>query len=233
MDVKQPYKSRPISNLFLLIASLLISSVNAFFSIKPTKQNKYRDQSGADAQQTLMAIVVPKQNMARGEILTSQNLSIVMFPKQQFRLNMISDTDYHSAIGQRTTRDIVGGVPLRWAHLGGSAEPIPNRDNETGLSTLTIALGEMNAVTGTLHPKDIIDLRITYMTAAEGRVSRPLMCDLRIVATGVKTLVDNAGQGERLRYSTITVQVTPEAAEKILLAQAAGTITAVHRFPLG
>ena len=54
---------------------------------------------------------------------------------------------------------------------------------------------------------------------------------LEVIATGLQTRVDRNANGVRRSFSTITVNVSPDDAQKITLAQKLGKLTAVLRNP--
>ena len=57
-----------------------------------------------------------------------------------------------------------------------------------------------------------MDLLLTYADKSKGKLTHPVMQNLHVLATGVKTVVDKTGRTDGTRYNTITVQVTPEDA---------------------
>jgi len=63
-----------------------------------------------------------------------------------------------------------------------------------------------------------------------GEVATPLMSNLLVLATGTHTQVDPQ-QDPVGRFGAITVEVTPEQAQRLILAQRSGRITALLRHP--
>ena len=94
---------------------------------------------------------------------------------------------------------------------------------------MTFPVNEINSISGFLQPSDIIDLMLTYDKNGK-QVTMPIMENLNIMATGVKTTIDKSGEALE-RYSTVTVHVTPFDAKRIILAQDMGKITATLRNP--
>jgi pilus assembly protein CpaB len=100
---------------------------------------------------------------------------------------------------------------------------------------MTIAVDEVNAISGMLQPGDRIDLLFSARVPAAGvaspsEVTRPLMQDLRVLATGRQVRPAQDDRGARL-YTTITVEVQPIEAQKLVVAQRAGKLTALLRNP--
>lgn len=101
---------------------------------------------------------------------------------------------------------------------------------------MTVAVDEVNAVSGMLRPGDRIDLvfsvREPSPSSTVPETTRLLMQNLLVLATGQRLAggeVDRpAGAG---RFASITVEVTPEQAKRLILAQRTGRITALLRHP--
>jgi pilus assembly protein CpaB len=101
-----------------------------------------------------------------------------------------------------------------------------------------VAVDEVNSVSGMLAPGDRIDLLFsTRPPRTDGRaateVTAPLMQDLLILATGQLTERQRVqGQTDRNgAFTSITVAVTPDQAQRLVLAQRSGRLTALLRNP--
>jgi len=234
MEIEQSKQSNrpPMKNILMLLVSLALGGAGVYLAQEfiDDKVSFYRSQM--DVKEELVELVVPKQNMLRGEVVLSQNVSLRKFPKKYMDSNAVTSANYKVAIGQRLNFDIDGGKPLLWAHLEGGLMPTFSGKIEDGYRALTIPVDEINSISGFLQPKDNVDLMLTYKKSArQGIVTFPFMQNLHVLATGVKTMIDKTGRASSQRYSTITVQVTPENAKKIILAQDVGKITATLRHP--
>jgi len=122
------------------------------------------------------------------------------------------------------------GKQLLWAHLEGGRTPTFSGLVPDGARALTVRVDEINSISGFLQPKDKIDLLMTYRTTSQESVF-PLIQSLEVIATGLQTRVDKNSAGGKRVFSTITVNVSPENAQKITLAQKVGKLTAVLRNP--
>jgi pilus assembly protein CpaB len=215
----------------MLIISLLVGAAGVYLSKKFIEEKISFYRSQMDIKEELVDIVVPKQNMVRGQVVSTQNLAVMPFPKKYLDTNVVYSSNYETSIGQRLNYDVEGGKPLLWAHLDGGMAPTFSGKIEDGLRALTVPVDEINSVSGFLQPNDNVDLFITYNEKDKGQVIYPFMQNLHILATGVKTTTDKTGRASQVHYNTITVQVTPEDAKKIVLAQVVGKITATLRHP--
>jgi len=142
----------------------------------------------------------------------------------------VTANSFEVAEGQRLDFDIDAGTALLWAHLEGGLSPTFSGRVPDGMRALTVLVDEINSVSGFLQPQDRIDMLFTY-GSGQKQITRPILEDLKVIATGVQTVVDKAGHTGQRGFNTITVQVTPVDAKKITLAQQVGSLTAVLRNP--
>ncbi|PID42072.1 MAG: Flp pilus assembly protein CpaB [Proteobacteria bacterium] len=230
MEITQR-KRPPLKGFIMLLVSLIVGAVAVFASKNYIQKQIQFYQSQIEKTEEMVNVVVPKKKLARGSIITSQSLAVRSIPTQYFDSNSVQPENYTVAIGQKLNFDLDEGRPLLWAHLDGGLAPTFSGKIEDGLRALTIRVDEINSISGFLQPMDNVDLLLTYQDEKEGKVTYPIMQSLHVLATGVKTVVDKTGRSAVNRYSTITVQVTPENAMKITLAQDVGKITATLRHP--
>ncbi len=231
MEIEQNNRP-PVKNIIMLVVSLALGGLGVYLAKQfiDEKISFYRSQM--EVKEEVVEVVVPKQNMLRGETITSQKVSVRKFPKKYMDSNTVTSANYKVAVGQRLNFDIDGGKPLLWAHLEGGVMPTFSGKIEDGYRALTVPVDEINSISGFLQPKDNVDLMLTYQKSGkQGKVTFPFMQNLHVLATGVKTAVDKTGRAASKRYNTITVQVTPENAKKIILAQDVGKVTATLRHP--
>lgn len=222
-----------LKNIIMLVASVALGAVGVYASKHFIEEKISFYQSQMEVKDELVEVVVPKNNMLRGEVVTSDKLALRKFPKKYMDSNAVSGAGYKIALGQKLNFDIDGGKPLLWAHLEGGLSPTFSGKIQEGYRAVTLKVDQINSISGFLQPKDNVDLLITYEGKEVGgkKVTMPFMQNLHILATGVKTFVDKTGKASSKRYNTITVEVMPEDAKKIILAQEVGKITAALRNP--
>ena len=226
-------KTSVIKNVVMLAIALILGGIGVYVANNyiTKKINFYKSQS--EVKEAMADIVVPKRPMVRGELVTSADLAISKIPKQYFDSNAVTPSNYKVALGQRLDFDVDQGRPLLWAHLNGGRAPTFSGKLEEGLRAITIPVDEINSFSGFLQPEDNVDLILTYKGKEAGgqQVTFPFMQNLHVLATGVQTVVDKTGKTGSTRFNTITVQVTPQDAKRIILARKVGEITAALRHP--
>lgn len=235
MKFKGKLPSGPAArNLGMLAISLVLGGIGVLVT-KGFIENKIKEASATSQtkKEVMVEVVVPRAAMLRGQVITPDALAARWLPARYVDSNTVRPDTFNIAVGQRLNFDIDGGKPLLWAHLEGGVMPTFSGKIPEGFRALTVPVDEINSISGFLQPKDNVDLLITYAGKEVGgkKVTRPFMQNLHVLATGVQTAIDKTGRSSGARYGTITVQVTPEEAKRIILARDVGKITAVLRHP--
>lgn len=181
-------------------------------------------------QQEKVTVVVPRISMAKGETITEENLSLRSIPVDYAHSDSVREGNFTDALGQRLAYDIEIGKPLLWAHLELGKNGTFSSLLDDGRRALTISVDEINSLSGFLQPDDKVDLFLTYSTGGN-RVTQLLMPQLRVIATGTLTRAPDDGRMSTTNYGTLTVDVTPKEAERLIYAQSAGSITATLQNP--
>lgn len=219
-------------NGVVLLLAIALGGLGVYFANNyiNTRVSFYKSQM--ETKEELSEVVVPKKNLVRGELITGEVLALREFPKKYIDSNAVTKANYQVAIGQKLDFDIDEGKPLLWAHLDGGIVPTFSGRVEDGFRALTIPVDKINSISGFLQPQDKVDLLLTYDgNEVDKTITFPFMQNLEVLATGVKTVVDKTGRTPSSSYSTITVQVSPSDAKRLILAREIGDITATLRHP--
>jgi len=217
-------------NIIVFVVAILLGVAGVYLSKQfiESKVEYYKDQYAAQKEQTRSVVVVAR-NKKKGDIITQNDLVLRDVPVAFAHKSAVLENNYNLAIGQRLTYDIAQGMPLLWPHLEGGQAPTFSGKIVDGKRAITIPVTEVSSISGFLEPSDNIDIYYTKTIGKEKAVI-PLLQNLHVMATGIKTGVDKTGAVSR-RYQTITVLVSPEDAKRIFLAQELGGILASLRHP--
>ncbi len=212
-------------NLLLLGLSLLIGAGGVYLARNFIKEKVDYYRSQLDKHEAMVKMVVPVRDMRRGETVRSVDLALREIPLSYAHKGAVGSDNYEIAVGQRLSFDIAAGRPLLWAHLEGGLSPTFSGAVTKGKRAITVPVDEINSISGFLAPGDNIDLYMTYRQAVV-----PVIQSLHVLATGSRTVRDKTGRSTST-YQTITVEVAPKVAKKIMLARSVGEITAALRNP--
>ena len=221
---------RPTAGFVVFSLSLLAGLFAMYYSQNyiENKVDYYKDQ--LEQTETMIEVVVPGRRLIAGQTLNKQDLLVRKMPESYVDNNVLMLSNYASALGQQLAFDVDAGKQLLWAHLEGGRSPTFSGLVPEGARALTVRVDEINSISGFLQPKDRIDLLMTHGTGQQEAVF-PLIQTLEVIATGLQTRVDKNSIGGKRTFSTITVNVSPDDAQKITLAQKIGKLTAVLRNP--
>lgn len=223
-------KRLPVKSILMFAVSLGIGAAGVYFTKSYIEDQIAFYRGQLDKTEPMTQLVVPARKLLRGETITKELLVTRPIPQQYADTNSVTGADFELALGQRVDFDVDEGRPLLWAHLEGGKTPTFSGKVPEGLRAMTVRVDEINSISGFLQPQDRVDLLMSHGTGVEQEIF-PLIERLEIIATGVQTLVDKNGTSATRSFSTITIQVSPDQAQRITLAQQVGKITAVLRNP--
>lgn len=192
---------------FALVAALIISMVitSAFYlnmkSHQPTSQTK--------------RVIAASSALQQGTSLTADNLTEVSWPANVSVQGLIEKKE--DAIGRVLIYGIDAKEPLLKHDLaaGGSyglAAKIPD-----GMRATSVKTNEVSDVAGFIFPGSHVDILVTLRGENSGFVTRTVLQNVQVLATGTKTEPDPNGKPENV--SVVTLLVTPEESAKLALAQ--------------
>jgi len=221
-------------NWIMLVVALVIGGVGIYAANSFIENQLAAYEEKYKTKEKMVQVVVPKKSLPRGMRLKQSDLVVREIPLAYVDKGAVSPNKYKVAVGQRLSFAVEGGRPLLWAHLESGAVPTFSGKLPEGHRALSFSVDKINSISGFLQPRDRIDLMLTYKNSRKKKITRPMIQNLLVIATDKKVQTEkfgNNGSKKASSYKTLTVQVSPEDAEKIILAQDVGTLTAVLRHP--
>lgn len=180
-------------------------------------------------------VLVARAPIPAGTVLDAELLAARQIPVRYVSGSAALPQDLDRVEGQRLLHDLRGGEPILWPSLAGGEDATLSAGLERGRRALTFPVDEVNALSGMLTPGDVIDLLYTGPGTGGAPAVRPLLQRVTVLATGSTTGArgrdDSVRGGGATEFGTVTLDVTPEQAQLITLAQRAGELTAVLRHP--
>ena len=183
----------------------------------------------ARAKGDTVEVVVAKRNMQKGETLSNDTLAVREIPAAFAHSNALLPKQFDSFEGKALAFGMQGGEMVLWSMLEGKKVPTFSARVESGRRAITVPVDEINSISGLLEPGDLMDLVIT-VNQRNRKHTAPLLQSVRVMATGQRS-VDDPKTGERRNYSTVTLDVTPEQAQAVIVARETGKVTALLRNP--
>lgn len=223
-------------NSLLLVVALALGGVAAFGARGYIATEIAAERERLQPRQDTIPIVVAKRAIDKGEVASAENMAVRDVPREYVASGTVTPDRFDGYAGSRLSVPMRAGEPLMHAMLEGADVSTFSAKVQAGIRALTIAVDEINSLSGMLQPGDRIDLMLSARLPAAGagappqEITRALMQDLRVLATG-RQVRPGGDERQSRAYTAITVEVTPEQAQRLVVAQRSGKLTAMLRNP--
>jgi len=181
----------------------------------------------ARAKVPMVQRLVAAYDLAAGTRLQADHVAVREVPAVYAASDTLAPERFDEIDGGLLSRPLRQGDPIIAVYVGRVAEALSTKVGE-GRRAVTIPVDETSALSGMLAPGDLIDLYVSFEHRRR-RITAPLLQGVLVLATGRQTLGDD--QEGRGGYSSITLDVAPEDAVKLVAARQAGSVTAMLRHP--
>ena len=182
-----------------------------------------------------VSVVVAKRDMQRGETIAADSMAVREVPAEFVHADAIRPDQFASMERQRLAVPIKRGDILLPLHSEGNGGQVFSATLKKGLRALTFEVDAVNSISGMLRPGDRIDLIYSARPVGagneDGDVTAPLLSNVAVLATDQSLTKRDEESGKERSFATITLEVTPFDANRIIVAKESGRITAVLRHP--
>lgn len=217
--------------ILLLFVALAVAGGTAFFVKSRIQEAPVEQAEQAPKQRILVAKdVIPAGEFVRG----ADHLNWVDWPEEAILAYHITESgatiaDYEGAVSRRQIKagEAITNDLLIKPGSGGFLSAVL----EAGTRAITIAVSPTSGTAGFIFPGDRVDLIVTHrMMVQESATSNPVETvisetfveDARVVA--VDQMLDNP-EKKAILAKTVTVEVKPEQAEMVSVAQDMGKVS--------
>jgi pilus assembly protein CpaB len=222
----------PLSrNWLTLVGALAMGGAAVILSVKMLQDHKAKIEAQLRGEHKMIKVVVAKRDLVRGSPIVTDNFSLRDMPAEYVHASALRPNQFSQYAGQRLAVALKRGEPLLDAHLE-SVNAVFSATLPKGMVALTTEVDEVNSISGMLRPSDHIDLIATAHGTKGGSadVTFPLMSNVEVMATGQVTRKRD-GEAQPKMYTTITMALTPEDADRVVVAKTSGRLTAILRNP--
>src|SRR5262249_39351191 len=140
---------------------------------------------------------------------------------------------FERVAGQRLAYPVARGEMLLWSLLEEQRSSTFSSRLAVGRRAITVQVDETNSISGMLEPGDRIDLMVSLKNGGRSFMF-PVLQNVTVLATGTRATRGAAPEGKAgsgRSFNTITLDVSPQEAERMLAAREAGKVEAVLRAP--
>ena len=192
--------------------------------------SKYLSKAQAFSK-NMVNVAVAKVDIPLGSKIVAEQITVVQFPKES-----TPDGAYDSVeklAGRVAVVNIAAREPITDARLApegtaaGLSAVIPE-----GYRAMTVKVDDAAGISGFIQPGTMVDVVVT-IDPAEGAarqdpVSKIVLQNIKVLASG-QNIDKPENEREANSVKAVTLQVTPEQAEKLALASAEGKLQLVMR----
>ncbi len=218
---------RPGKTWIVLGIALLVGGIAAFAASRFL--NSQVAAIEARGKGKLVAVVVAKVDIAKGDKVSNANLAIRQIPSEYAHSVAVTPDDFPRIDGQAVAYPVKAGEMILWGLMETQKAPSFSARVENGHRAITVPVDEINSISGMLEPGDSIDLIVTVEQNGKRSIF-PLLQRMLVMATGQRS-VDDPATGGRRSYSTVTLDATPQQAQNLIAAREVGKLTALLRNP--
>jgi pilus assembly protein CpaB len=176
-------------------------------------------------------VVVAKVDIAIGERIIAEQLAVVQLPRSAAPDGTFSKID-ENLVGRVAVTRIAAREPVTEGRLAplGSAAGLSSVIPE-GFRAMNVRVDDVVGISGFIMPGALVDVVVVIETPDDKqreRVSKIVLQNIKVLANGAN-LDKPKNEKEVERVKTVTLQVTPEQAEKLALASSEGRLQLVMR----
>lgn len=228
-----PLPRPKINANWLLLALAVVLGLGAVYLSQSLIQRRMAElEQAAHKGEETVAVVVAKRDLARGDAITGDVMAVRKIPVAYVHQSAVRPSEFAQYERQRLVVPLRKGEPLLPAHTEGNGNSVFSATLKKGLRALTFEVDAVNSISGMLRPGDRIDLIYSSRGGggAEG-LTQPLLSNVTVLATDQMLTKRDETTGKERSFSTITLEVSPLDADRIIVAKSSGQITAVLRHP--
>lgn len=221
---------RTLNRSFALLVVAVLAGLCAAWTARMYLDSRVR-QLEDRANVPMVGRVVAAYDLPAGTQLNADHVAVRQYPAANVSSASI-DPQRFTEIDSGVLRvSLQAGDPILPVHIR-QENPAPFSSKiGQGRRAITIPVDVINSVSGLLEPGDLIDLYVSFEYRRK-KITAPLLQGVLVLATGSQTRPDYEGTDSRsARYTTVTLDTSPEDAIKLVAARHSGMLTALLRHP--
>jgi pilus assembly protein CpaB len=175
-------------------------------------------------------VAVAAENLPLGTRLTKEHIKIVGWPSSSPMQGSFTTAD--GLVGRGLIQPVRANEPLTENKLApveagaGLPPSIPQ-----GMRALSVRVNEVIGVAGFTTPGTRVDVLVT-LNRGDVSMARAVVSNVQVLTAGTLYDQEQSKDGKAIPSTVVTLMVTPDDAERIVLAQNSGNIMLVLRNPL-
>ncbi|MDZ7813015.1 MAG: Flp pilus assembly protein CpaB [Ideonella sp.] len=214
----------------ILVVALVLGGASAMLSLSYLNRQKEAIAARANLESgQKVQMMVAKRPLGRGDAITEDNVAAREVPVEYAHSLALKASDFDRVEGKLMAYSIKAGEMILPSLIQGGAATFSARV-EPGRRAVTLQVDEISSISGLVEPGDLIDLLVTTPQGSRRSAPIPVLLGVEVMATGQR-VANDPRTGESRRYSTVTLNTTPEQARNVISSREMGRITALLRNP--
>lgn len=226
-------------NLLLMGAAVLCGGIAVYSGSRYVNEQVQAERERlVQPAQPMMDVVVASQPLQKGDVISPETMALRSVPVDYVPSHAIRPEQFDAVLGQQLSMPLAPGEFLSTMAVASGEQLMFSSRVKPGIRALTISVDEINSISGMLQPGDRIDLLLSArppggLDGTDMGLERtvPLLQNLLVLATGHHVRPGVEEDGDSRNYSSVTVEVDPNQAKRLVVAQRAGRLTAILRNP--
>ena len=221
------------TNWLLLGLALALGGGAAFLGNRILQQRMQEIDETAKRNQETVAVVVAKKDLSPGDPIVGENFAVRQVPREFVNADAVVPKTFTMLERQRLAVVMKRGDMLLPVHADGQGAIVFSATLKTGRRALTFEVDTVNAISGMLRPGDRIDLVYSAKDNAlqTQDVTRTLLSNVVVLATDQSLTRRDEQTGKDRAFGTVTLDLSPLDAQRIIVAKQSGKLTALLRHP--
>jgi pilus assembly protein CpaB len=223
--------------LVLLLGALVVAIGSAFLARSLFAGDAAPSAEAAAPQPEGPKVLVANRALPVGTIITADAMGYQDWPEElvQDAYFIEGEADMSGLLGTVVRFPVTAGEPVTQGSLVSPGDRgFLAAALGPGMRAVTVPVSAKTGVAGFVFPGDRVDMVLTQTVEGDGRplkAAETVLRNLRVLATDQTTeqVSDEEGKTIVRAFRTVTLEVTPEIAEKVAVAQTIGQLTLVLR----
>jgi pilus assembly protein CpaB len=223
--------------LVLLLGALVVAIGSAFLARSMFAGEAAPVAEAAVAEPQGPKVLVANRALPVGTIITADAMGYQSWPEElvQDAYFIEGESDMSQLLGTVVRFPVTAGEPVTQGSLVSPGDRgFLAAALGPGMRAVTVPVSAKTGVAGFVFPGDRVDMVLTQTVSGEGRpllAAETVLRNLRVLATDQTTEQDTDEEGNTIvrAFRTVTLEVTPDIAEKVAVAQTIGELTLVLR----
>lgn len=184
----------------------------------------------AQAQAPRVQVVVAAHALQTGTQIGSSDVKLVEWPADAMVPGSL--TKVEEVVDRGVLTAILENEPLTDSKLGsvGAGAGLPPTITP-GMRAISVRVNEVVGVAGFVTPGNHVDVFVT-LKKNDSTITKVVISNVQVLTAGTKYEQDKSRSGEAIPSSVVTLLLSPEDAERVVLAATEGQIMLALRNPL-